>query len=74
MEKNVGDALRLEAAQGTRRHGAPRMLYTYRQTSDTQVEIVVTTDGEVTQILPMTFNQARLLNFQLARAIAQWPL
>ncbi len=74
MEENLAEALRLEAAQTARRNGPPRMLYTYRQTSDTQVEIIVTTDGEVTQILPMTFNQARLLNFQLARAIAQWPL
>ncbi len=73
MEEDLAEAFRLEAAQGTRRSG-PRMLYTYRQTSDTQIEIVVTTDGEVTQILPMTFSQCRLLLFQLARAIAQWPL
>ncbi len=66
-------ALRLEAAQGVRR-GSPRVLYSYQQTSATTIEIKVTVDGEVASILPMDFNQCRLLSFQLARAIAQWPL
>ncbi len=72
MEADVGHAVRLEETRGIGRRSP--ILYSYRQTSDTQVEVIVSRGGEVLHILPMDFNQIRLLNFQLARALAQWPL
>ncbi len=69
----MDSAVQLDTTQKFRR-SSPRVLYTYQQTSATSIEIKVTVDGEVTSILPMSFDQCRLLSFQLARAIAQWPL